>query len=64
MSVEKCGAAFGKTIEMGRLHLRMSAEWPHPIIQIVDSNQQDVSSRRFCGRRSLELSGRENTATK
>ncbi len=40
---EKC-AAFGETVDIRRLGLRMAAQTSRPVIQVVDRDDQDVWS--------------------
>ena len=41
-----------QAVDVRRLHLRMSAQAPNPIVQVIDRNEQDVRPlfRGFAGR--------------
>jgi len=46
MRVGKQRAAGGQTINMGRLHLRMTFQAADPVVLIVDGDEQDIGLLR------------------
>jgi hypothetical protein len=42
MSIREQGATLSKPIKIRRLHLRMPAQAANPVIQVINSDEQDV----------------------
>ena len=49
MGVGKQGSPFRQGIDIGRLHLRMAIQAAHPVIQIVDRDEEYIRRSALAG---------------
>jgi hypothetical protein len=49
MGIGEEHASFRKSIDVGRLDLRVPLEASHPIVQIVDRDIENIRAIFFCG---------------
>ena len=62
LGVEKGRAARGQPVHVRRLHLRVAPQRPHPIVEVVDRDEQDVGlgRGRLFGRAGRQQGGNRN----